>query len=43
MALGQELLNELEQTLQRVASYRPDPLSDGDVVLYERKSFRCRP
>jgi hypothetical protein len=43
VAWGQALRNELAQTLQRVARYRPEPLSDGDVALCERTSFRCRP
>jgi hypothetical protein len=40
LALGQQLLDELEQILQRIPSDRAHLLSDGDLTLCERKSFR---
>jgi hypothetical protein len=41
--LGKQLFDKLEQTLQRVTSYRPNLLSDGDSALCERKPFCFRP
>jgi hypothetical protein len=35
VALGEQLFDELEQILQRVTSYRPNLLSDGDGALCE--------
>src|SRR5262245_54530766 len=43
MALGEQLLDELQQTLQRLPSYRMNLLSDGCGSLCERKPFRYRP
>src|SRR5262252_10049870 len=43
LALGQQLRDQLEQTPQRVPSYRSNLLSDGDGALCERKPFRFRP
>src|SRR5438552_3692507 len=43
VALGEQLFDELEQTLQRVTSYRMHLLSDGDGALCERKPFCFRP
>jgi outer membrane receptor protein involved in Fe transport len=43
VALGKQLFDELEQTLQRVPSYRTHLLSDGDGSLCERKPFCFRP
>ena len=43
VALGKQLLDELEQTQQRVTSYRTNLLSDGDGSLCERKPFCFRP
>ena len=43
VALGKQLFDELEQTLQRVSSYRTHLLSDGDGSLCERKPFCFRP
>lgn len=42
LPLGQQLLDELEQILQCVPSDRAHLLSDGDITLCERKSFRFR-
>jgi hypothetical protein len=42
VALGKQLFDKLEQTLQRVPSYRPNLLSDGDGTLCERKPFCFR-
>ena len=33
LALGEQLFDELEHILQRVTSYRPHLLSDGDGAL----------
>jgi hypothetical protein len=41
--LSQKLLDEFEQAMQRVASYRAHPLSDSAFSLCERKSVRSRP
>src|SRR5215813_5290109 len=43
VTLGKQLFDKLEQTLQRVTSYRPNLLSDGDSALCERKPFCFRP
>jgi len=43
VALGEQLLDELEQTPQRVTSYRTNLLSDGNGSLCEREPFRFRP
>jgi len=42
VALGQQLLDEVEETLQRLTRYRPDLLPDSIFALCERKPFRCR-
>src|SRR5688572_11755623 len=42
LTLGQQLLDELEQILQRIPSDRAPLLSDGELTLCERKSFRFR-
>jgi hypothetical protein len=35
VALGEQLFDELEHILQRLTSYRPNLLSDGDGALCE--------
>src|SRR5215813_805324 len=42
VALGQQLLDEVEETLQRLTRYRPDLLPDSICTLCECKPFRCR-
>src|SRR5215813_1356675 len=42
VALSQQLLDELEEALERLTRYRPDLLPDSLFALCERKPFRCR-